>query len=674
MSAKSDSAAAASGDEDMEAVVVEETNAHAHCEAHLLVAAPHFLRPTCCNVCGNLVHAVGKALQCVKCSAVCHESCRSELPHKLSCKMSACVPVPPATAPRLHHQWIPHNMHLIPDGWPPLTPAETSTSTSTTSTSSSNSATACVVCGHDTSSALTAQCHRARCMWCWRTTHWHGSTVSPLCAVSATEQACQMGPLACFIAPPNLVERDDHGEWVLRRAPADQLPPRYSPLVAFVNGKSGSQEGLVLARQLYRVLNPLQVFDLMEPGMPPGPARGLAFVREYGNDFTVLACGGDGTFGWVLEELRLRQLRPRVAVVPLGTGNDLARVLGWGGGFNCSSSNVASVLLAMANPNAVKQVAVDRWRVHAEPTTEATKAAAAAAGSPPVEGTPRQGTPSASPDTHAHEGATSAAVGVASASASTTASATADAPQEEEDKSSDGGDEEVEQGEEAKGVSEEEKERAKAEAAEKKGEAGPSERRMNNYWSIGLDAGVALSFHERRESNPAAFNSRMLNKVKYAGIGANQMLQADNHLSAFVELTVDGKRVPIPADVHCVVVLNLPSCYGGRNLWGTLAKRHIERGLKPISISDGMVEVLGIRNMMHIANINTGVSMPKKLAQGHTVQLRILSTDEQRACKIEGANIFEWYPCQFDGEPYKQATGQTITISHLEQAQMLRKL
>ena len=96
--------------------------------------------------------------------------------------------------------------------------------------------------------------------------------------------------------------------------------------------------------------------------------------------------------------------------------------------------------------------------------------------------------------------------------------------------------------------------------------------------------------------------------------------------------------------------------------------------MKPISISDGMVEVLGIRNMMHIANINTGVSMPKKLAQGHTVQLRILSTDEQRACKIEGANIFEWYPCQFDGEPYKQAAGQTITISPLEQAQMLRKL
>ncbi len=46
----------------------------------------------------------------------------------------------------------------------------------------------------------------------------------------------------------------------------------------------------------------------------------------------VIICGGDGTISWVINDLSLRNIKMSsliFGILPIGTGNDLCRSLGW---------------------------------------------------------------------------------------------------------------------------------------------------------------------------------------------------------------------------------------------------------------------------------------------------------------------------------------------------------
>merc|ERR1719247_2304379 len=108
--------------------------------------------------------------------------------------------------------------------------------------------------------------------------------------------------------------------------------------------------------QLHALLHHLQVVNLREEGPEAALRWWSANIKKY----RILVCGGDGTVGWVLGALETLKLdyMPPVAILPLGTGNDLARVLGWGGAFR--GGGVITFLRQVAE---ARVSLLDRWTV-----------------------------------------------------------------------------------------------------------------------------------------------------------------------------------------------------------------------------------------------------------------------------------------------------------------------
>lgn len=104
----------------------------------------------------------------------------------------------------------------------------------------------------------------------------------------------------------------------------------------------------------------LQIFELSSS---QGPEAGLDMFSNL-QYFRVLVCGGDGTVAWVLDAIERYQFEspPPVAVLPLGTGNDLSRVLQWGGGFSMVEGQ-GGVGAYLHDLNNAAVTMLDRWSV-----------------------------------------------------------------------------------------------------------------------------------------------------------------------------------------------------------------------------------------------------------------------------------------------------------------------
>ena len=145
-------------------------------------------------------------------------------------------------------------------------------------------------------------------------------------------------------------------------------------VIAYVNSKSGGKQGAQVLAKLRTRIPPDQVHDLFEPlqGVEHTLPKHMADAdnEQYNVDgdglprtVRILACGGDGTVGWVassMEKLNLEYM-PEVALLPLGTGNDLAKVLRWRRYFN--KVETFHVKHFVKKVFTARSTTLDRWKL-----------------------------------------------------------------------------------------------------------------------------------------------------------------------------------------------------------------------------------------------------------------------------------------------------------------------
>lgn len=121
----------------------------------------------------------------------------------------------------------------------------------------------------------------------------------------------------------------------------------------------------------------------------------------------------------------------------------------------------------------------------------------------------------------------------------------------------------------------------------------------------------------------------------------------------------------IPRSIGSIVCLNLPSFSGGFNPWGTpYRKKFLDRGLTPPFVDDGLIEIVGFRNVLHGLVLLAPNGHGTRLAQANAVRFEFK----------KGAANHTFM--RIDGEPWKQplpADDETVVveISHFGQVSML---
>ncbi|VDL81243.1 unnamed protein product [Nippostrongylus brasiliensis] len=293
-------------------------------------------------------------------------ACARNVASKLACKTIQ----KPDSDGEFHHHWIPGNI---------------------------DSDQFCFICDELCGGGISLR--DFSCCLCWRVIHTS-------CMKKLSLDVCDFGRYRSFTFPPNaVVTRKTGKKLVIDRLLLPKIDD-FKPIIALTNTVCGSCTGKVVYRNLLRRLHPMQpnfsakklkrdcpkfqVIDVQKENVKSA----LQWIDEYPEvNVRLVVAGGDGTISNVLETLEQFQRKPpcdtcflhnmpiiklmsimanvpiQMAVLPLGTGNDLSRVLGWGSGTNGD----LDMLEYLSDVYAADVQKLDRWKVMIKSKNQRTR-------------------------------------------------------------------------------------------------------------------------------------------------------------------------------------------------------------------------------------------------------------------------------------------------------------
>ncbi|CAH2059557.1 unnamed protein product [Thlaspi arvense] len=402
-------------------------------------------------------------------------------------------------------------------------------------------------------------------------------------------------------------------------APLVQLAaPPESPVIVFINSKSGGQLGGELLLTYCSLLNDKQVFDLGEE-TPDKVLRRIFlnlerlknddFSRHIREKLKIIVAGGDGTAGWLLGvvcDLKLSH-PPPIATVPLGTGNNLPFAFGWG--KKNPGTDRTSVESFLYKVSKAKEMKIDNWHILMRMKT------------------PKK-------------------------CSSCDPLASLELPHSLHAFHRDGY------------------------LTFRGGFWNNFSLGMDAQISYAFH--YERKLHPEKFKNQLVNQSTYV-KLGCSQEKASLFHHASRSIAQFAKVKIADKYgqwhdLHIPHSVRSIVCLNLPSFSGGLNPWGTqnrkklgkpFHKKQSDRDLTPPFVDDGLIEIVGFKNALHGLVLLAPNGHGKRLAQANRIRFEFR----------KGATDHTFM--RMDGEPWKQPlpmNDETVTVeisSHLGQVSML---